>query len=237
MVHSKFQLDFPHRKCTGSNLTSPQYSHPEILLHWHWNSEWDYYKQYLSEEYHSKTTPIPHIERYDEHLTAGRARAGYLSGALARRGLSLGRVCSIGAGTGSEVVALSEAGGEVAGLEPSRPICDWAYNVKNIPLICGSWVDWNWEVNLTVSTDVIEHLTRPFEFLLKAHSLSEFLYLETPEWEQDLDLNWRHVRPLEHICLYSRGALKELCKLAGWKVIDIFNPVSSKLSLLLQRKS
>lgn len=230
MVDSVFHADYPHRECC------------ETLLHWHWKNENDYEQQYLTDQYHNEITPIPHIERFEEHFIAGTHRARYLAGVLSRRGVQFGRVCDIGAGTGAGCLAYLLAGAEVTGLEPSATTVAWsrqqcwqAYGFEGtLPMVKGNWRELDFEVQLITSTDVIEHLTRPLEFLKHCRQQSQFLYLETPEWIHGRSLNWKHIRPLEHICLYTRKGLIEIAKRAGWKLVEAHCPVKDKLAVFFE---
>lgn len=229
-MESVFHQDYPHRQCC------------ETLLHWHWKNENEYEQQYSTDQYHFQTTEVPHIKRFEEHYIAGQCRARYLAKTLTSRGAQFGRVCDIGAGTGAGTLAYLLAGAQVTGLEPSRPVVEWAraqcweaYGYNGIlPLIAGNWRELDFSINLVTSTDVIEHLTHPLEFLHHCRQHSNYLYLETPEWIHGRSLSWKHVRPLEHICLYTRAGLIKLAKKAGWKLVEAHSPVRDKLAVFFE---
>lgn len=169
----------------------------------------------------------PSFRRDTEHLAAAAARLQVL-GAL---GVRSGRLLDVGAGTGSFVAAASGAGFAAAGLEPAPEIADLARRLGR-NLRSGTWRDVAGAWDVITLHDVFEHLTRPWDCLERLQAAlapGGLLVIETPEYlcprSRQEGAAWKHVRPLQHVCLYSEPAARHLFQAAGWRVEAVIRPL------------
>ena len=91
--------------------------------------------------------------------------------------------------------------------------------------------------DLIVATDVIEHLTDPCGFLNTAYRCGSTLYLETPDWHRGRPTAWKHIKPLEHICMYAEQSLLLLGHRCGWIAKEVHRPIEGKLAVLFKREA
>lgn len=210
----------------------------ETLLAWAWPSVAAYENHYEVDEYHRDACVAMGLptqyERFEEHRRADLCRIAYLS-----RWFDWPRttVLDVGASNGAFVYASTHdipcAG--ALGIEPNANIAQWTSQAHGIAIQVGNWNDIQKCWDLIVATDIVEHLTDPSGFFLKAHAHSNYLYLETPDWSPQRPRDWKHIKPYEHICLYSASALQELASRCGWNIRDIYRPIEGKLAMLLVR--
>lgn len=211
-----------------------------VSLAWAWPSEVAYGRFYSEgERYHREEARrhglASHSERFEEHLAAGERRLRAMCDLLPARRETL-TLLDIGAGNGAFVAAARRHGIEARGLEPNQTMVD-AANARGLPLVRGSWRragTWGKRYDVITLHDVIEHVTRPaacLELLRRCLEPGGLLILETPEWTPERTRDWRHLKPREHLCLYSETALRELVCRAGLYPLRVTRPVPEKLAL------
>jgi SAM-dependent methyltransferase len=208
------------------------------LLCWVWDSVDDYENQYKTMDYHQGACValgLPtQLERFEEHRKADICRIEWLRKRLKWESVT---VLDVGSSNGAFVFAASNdiPCAEAVGLEPNPQMCDWAREKHGKKVIQGSWQDINGQWNLIVANDVIEHLTNPEGFLLKAFNHSDYLYMETPDFNNSRPTDWKHIKLKEHICLFSEDALVKLAERTGWKLAEAHNPIEGKLGVLFKQ--
>lgn len=139
----------------------------------------------------------------------------------------------VGCGTGALVNVATAERIAAFGLEPCAGITQppAAYFTD-----IGTWEDMRGSYDLIHSSDLFEHLTRPREFLdrtkqhLNEHGL---IVIETPEWNGPDQLragwDWKHIRPRQHVCLYSREAAEQVYCEAGLEVVAFWRPLRGSI--------
>lgn len=178
-----------------------------------------------------------------EHLAAAYSRVSILTELHGECPRSCTLV-DIGSGMGGFVQAAREAGYQAFGLEPSPDARDWA-NAHGRPTSYGDWRALHPTWDIVTLHDVFEHLTRPLSCLRHIAGClapTGILIIEAPEWDgprqREEGWNWRHIRPRQHVCLYSRGSAEALFERAGFQVRAFWRPVAGtlgKASWLLKR--
>ena len=174
------------------------------------------------------------FDRFEEHATAGRHRTAWLRRALCLPTGAPFSLLDVGASNGALVYAAREAGWDAEGLEPNAEICQWARERHGLRMSVGDWEQLRGQWDLITATDVIEHLLDPGGFLSRARLHAPRLYLETPDWHPARPHDWKHVKPREHPCLFSEGALLELATRSGWSAVAVHRPIEGKLAVLLE---
>jgi SAM-dependent methyltransferase len=209
------------------------------LLAWAWSSEEEYEAWYRDPEaYHVAEPPRygqrPFIERVGEHAAAARTRLSLLGAFYPPRdGM---RVLDVGAGTGMFVeVAQRGFGLDAEGIEPCGALVRWATE-RGIRVRQGDWQAVAGYYRIITLFDVLEHLTRPAECLRHLRQCLEadgLLVIEMPEWGSPHQLRhgleWRHLKPREHLWLPSRAAAEGLFRRTGYEVMLFYRPLCGSL--------
>ena len=225
--------------------------HASMGLSWAWDSEEEYEKLY-SMDYHTREQKregqrsfwqrdteclVAGIERFRSLETHNIVRYGV-------RGNYFPKALDVGCGTGAMLPIMESYGFTTLGIEPNVDMTKAAQGLgRNV--IHGTWRDIFGEWELITMFDVFEHLTRPMECLavirenLKPGGL---LVVEFPAWNcpqhvQD-GLDWKHIRPRQHLFLPSRSAACMMFELAGFDSVRILLPkggVLGKISCVLMK--
>lgn len=220
-------------------------SHPPVLLSWPWESEEEYDRFYTDDaRYHvleaQQIGRDSFWQRDSEYLEANYCRLKFIQGAV--RLPQSPRYLDIGTGTGAlPSMARAVLGGECLGLEPNGGMVAQGQCLGR-PVQKGGWQDaltrGQWD--LISLSDVLEHLTRPARCLMGLREcLTEtgVLYVEMPEW--DGDLQNPHIKPRQHLCLYSAAAAEEMYDRCGYRVVAMQRPLVGairKMAHLLMRR-
>lgn len=202
-----------------------------ITLAWAWKSEEDYLDFYrLDKRYHESQQKAEGQETYWERdndlICAAFLRLNLIR--AIRPGIRT--VMDIGAGTGAFVYAANRLGLFASGRDVNDRICGEAQKIgRNVEI--GSW-DVSCNYDLITLNDVFEHLTRPhacLEHLCKHLAPGGLLYIEMPEtgcWQHLRDgMDWKHIRPKQHIAIYSDEAAKRMFGEAGLMVEFMVRPM------------
>lgn len=207
-----------------------------IVLAWNWKSEFDYLRMYTEEDsYHVDCQKAegqrPYWERDSDLMAAGFLRLKFLQ-TLRPQAKTL---LDIGAGTGAFVDAATRLGYDAIGLEPNSRMVEHARKLGR-RLNVGTWGDASWRFDYITLIDVLEHLTRPKECLttLREHiHPSGLIYVEMPEagcpQNNAEGLRWRHIRPRQHVAVYSDEAARKLFYLCGLRPEFMYRPVQGAL--------
>lgn len=207
-----------------------------ILLAWAWNNERDYERLYTDDAlYHVGQQRAegqqPYWERDSELMAAGFMRLRFLQ-TLRPHAKTL---LDVGAGTGAFVDAATRLGFDAVGLEPNTGMAEKARQLGR-KIKVGTWKDADWRFDYITLIDVFEHLTRPKECLtaLKDHvHANGLIYVEMPEAGSAENnrhgLAWKHVRPRQHVAIYSDDAARRLFYICGLHPEFIYRPVQGKL--------
>lgn len=212
--------------------------HCNILLAWAWPDESAYERQYSDpEDYHVREQIAngqkPFAERDKEHCTAACARLHTLESLYPLPGRTL---VDVGAGTGAFVDMASQYHGVKAhGFEPCGTLVASARKAGR-DMHVGGWQDVAGEVDFITLFDVFEHITRPHEALdhFYQHLANDSrLVIEMPEWDSPQmnasGLGWKHIRPRQHVALYSDSAFRDLLARHGFVLDAFYRPVSGSL--------
>lgn len=210
-------------------------SHPTVALSWEHDSVEMYEGWYTSDSYHNEQYKQNRgetcLDLYEEAKRAAYARWGVI-GAVLNDGRCK-RVMDIGAGNMAAVHVAQAEGHTAHGIDPHplRKDC-WQ----------GSWRDVSGPYDIITMFDVLEHLVHPYQALCHLRDClapSGILVVEMPELNAPNE-NWRrHIKPQEHICLYSKEGAEFLYDMAGFEVIGFYRPVRGslgKMSHLLKEK-
>jgi len=210
--------DYPIYECDG------------ILLSWQYKDEKTYENWYKCPEGFHLTEPerlergqYKTLERYEEDRQAAFKRVEVMR-SLGLHGAPNG-LLDIGAGSGAFVEAANDCGWLASGLEMNPELC-------NSKVQQGSWkyIENFLKFDIIAMHDVFEHLTRPNECLaeIRKHLTKDgVLIIEQPEW--DGDLKNRHIKPLQHPCMYSKEAAETLYERHGYRTIAFYRPLKGTL--------
>lgn len=210
--------------------------HGAVLLSWPWQSEGEYEAWYREgDEYHVKEAKAIDAgdfwHRDTEYLTANVRRLSFIKSSVEIPWQP--RVIDVGCGTGS-MVAMASALWEAAaaGLEPNRIMKDKARALGRE--VCeGGWTNAGGKWDLIFLCDVLEHLTRPaqcLEYLACNLADDGYLYIEMPEHDFSRGaITAKHIKPRQHICLYSMKAAETLYAECGLVPVAMQRPLGGTL--------
>ena len=214
----------PVCKCPGDDLDSIRHQCNKCgtLVTWMYFSraeyETIYETTYHTTEQISKGAQV-YDERYTEHFIAAKARLQLLK-AL---GIKPGNAIDVGCCNGAFVQAAHESGYQIVGIDP-HPLND--------KIIKGSWRDVVGQYDLITLFDVIEHLLDPRECLVHLKNClvdGGHLFIETPEFNAPDNQIERHLKPREHICLYSDKAMRLLFDQVGLRLVFFYRPLDATI--------
>lgn len=205
---------------------------PGILLSWQFASVAEYERQYQG-DYHTdgqrREGQLPSLARDTEHLTAARVRLEMLRQWMPPPASLL----DVGCGAGAFVAAARAFGYDAAGIEPCFEIGEFGRRLgRNI--ITGGWKDLAGRAcgKIICLHDVAEHLTGPqacLETFGRRLPPGGLLIVEWPEFEAPFGGWQKHIRPLQHVTLWSDGAARELFRRCGLRVEMSYRPLRGEL--------
>jgi SAM-dependent methyltransferase len=214
--------------------------HGAVLLSWQWRSVEEYEGWYREAALpyhaaHQEAQGLPPMwERDGEYLQAASVRLRILAGLFPQ----VRSVLDVGAGTGAWVSVLRAHGYEAGGYEPSPSMVE-AAGRRGRRLEVGGWEEVPLSErapDLITLHDVLEHLPDPQSCLRRLRKLmgpTSLLCVEMPEWDCPRSrvegMGFRHVRPREHLALYSETAAVELFRHAGLQVVAMVRPLEGAL--------
>ena len=221
--------------------------HAPVLLSWQWPSEAEYERFYVEDaRYHEQAQrdegQRSFWQRDSDHLGAAAARLRMIqaaSGPIETKGL-----LDIGAGTGIFAsLARSGFAMDAEGLEPNPGMVAQGQSLGR-PVLRGDWREARagdaWD--FITLFDVFEHLSRPracLRHLRDCLAPEGLLIFEMPEYQAP-DPAWKkHIRPKQHLCLYSREAAEQLYREEGFEIVLFYRPLNGilgKMSHFLRRR-
>lgn len=232
------------RQCVSNCYNEPDY-HPPVLLSWQWESEEEYERLYTEDLlYHKAEAERNHTRSFwhrdGEHMPANMCRLRFIEGCVGAP--ALGTVADIGTGTGA-LPSLCRAywrGCTAYGWEPNASMVAQGKCLDR-PVFQGTYKDVGPPLHGVFLVDVLEHLVRPadcLEHIIRRISPEGWLYIEMPEWTENIGS--RHVKPREHLCLYSRAAAEQFYEDQGWRIVGFQRPLGGTLEkmahLLVKRE-
>lgn len=231
-IHNNPKSDLRECRCVGGG----------VLLSWPWASEQEYEAWYADptayhEDEQTANGQRPFAEMQADHEIAAWSRLKTLTTIYPQ--LTGKRLLDVGCGDGSFVMAAHDTGMQAYGIEPNARLLDCAhYDIRGF-LDVGTWRDIDshgFGFDCICLHDVFEHLTRPSECL---HHLRKFmgtdarLVIEMPEWDSPAQraarLGWKHIRPRQHVCLYSFDAAVKIFEESGYRLDAFWRPLGGKL--------
>lgn len=207
-----------------------------VLLAWAWESESDYLRWYSEGSlYHTDEQVANHqksyIDRDADHVASAFQRIEIIR--LLRPGART--LIDIGSATGALIHAANAHGFDASGMEPNAGLVKFSNDAGRRAWV-GDWSEVRYFADVFCLVDVLEHLTRPKECLnhIRGHmSPGSLLYVEMPEAacheHQVNKLDWKHVRPKQHVCLYSDDAAQKLFYMCGYQVEFSLRPKMGRL--------
>lgn len=208
--------------------------HAPVLLSWQWSSVAEYEATYSeTSDYHTAMQQAegqaPSWERDTEHMGAALARLRQL-----QLFVPSGRLLDIGAGTGAFVAMAQAYGYKAQGIEPT----EMAYRARTLgrDVQCGVWHEMEGRWDVITMHDVWEHLTNPvmaLDWMMLHLRPGGMAVIEIPEWggpqARRWLLNWKHIRPMQHLFLPSDGAAREMFESGGYCVEAAIRPQRGEL--------
>lgn len=216
------------RRGSNGDLQACEEGHAPLLLSWTWPSPEDYEAWYadpnayhVEEQEANGQRAYTDAKRYEDAVSVAASRMWFLDAALGdttRR-----RMLDIGAGNFAFVRTARCYGHEAYGIDPN-PLSD--------SCLRGTWSDVEDAYNVITMHDVFEHLLHPRRCLMHLRDCLEpngLLVIEMPEYQAPDPCWTKHIRPRQHVCLYSREAAEEMYRRAGYEVVMFLRPVMGTL--------
>lgn len=214
-----------------------------ILLSWQWESEEAYEALYTQDSlYHEaeqqREQQRTYWERDGEAVAAAHSRCKALFGLFPfDKNYFRPFLVDIGTATGAFPFIAQAYGYDAHGIEPNEAMVRDA-RMTGRAIRHGGWemVKANGYDVITLH-DVFEHLTRPLRCLQRLHTLLKddgVLVIEMPELDcpqcRKEGLAWKHLRPRQHVALYSDLAAQRLFTACGFRVTALVRPMQGKLA-------
>lgn len=212
------------RPVTGANVECNSV-HPSVSLSWVWPDQASYQEFYSSSQYHDEqyvlNTGKKCADLYEDAKIAASHRMLHIAAScMDDRRL---RMLDVGCGSGAFVNVARAYGHDAYGIDP-HPI--------QLDSIRGDWRDVRGTWDVLTMFDVLEHVLAPCEALRHLHgalALHGMLVVEMPEFNAP-NGSWRkHIKPKEHVCLYSKDGAEELYRKCGFEVVEFHRPMLGKL--------
>ena len=191
----------------------------------------DYYLRHLVEDYGYPDLPTRTRDDVGERNT-------YWLRTLLKYRLPLGKTLELGCAHGGFVALMRQCGFDASGLELSPWLVEYARTTFDIPMLEGALENQSLPENsfdVIVLMDVLEHLPDPVGTMSKALSLLKpdgLLLIQTPNYRENVSYDEMratkehfldHLKPLEHLFLFSQRAVLELFKRLGAEHL-VFEP-------------
>ena len=206
-----------------------------LLLSWLWSTEESYDRFYSDGTQYHEAQQIsegqkPYLQMTDAHYNAARSRLStvewYTKNQRYTRSL-----LDAGCGDGIFLDAAAVHGWDAKGIEPNPIVGSSSQRIT-----VGSVYDIPGVFDVITLHDVFEHLTRPSECLSVLRSSLRCggrLFIEMPEFDSPSQraagLTWKHIRPRQHLCLYSRDAAISLFVANGFDLDGFYRPLDGAL--------
>jgi len=136
----------------------------------------------------------------------------------------------IGCGEGQFLAAAKERGWQVEGVEIAPDAVQICRRFNLPEVICGNFLELGLKkdhFDIITMFEVLEHLTKPNEFLLKAHKslrVGGALWITTPNFNSlnrlILQNRWRWVHQ-EHLFYFTVSSLRRVLRAAGFEIIEL----------------
>jgi 2-polyprenyl-3-methyl-5-hydroxy-6-metoxy-1,4-benzoquinol methylase len=204
-----------------------------------WPSEEEYEAWYGTPAYHrdepARYGCAPFVDRRGEHEVAARSRIElieYYAKHHVPRKEWYPSLCDIGAGGGSFLRIAQKRHLEVCGVEPNPNVNFHLAYVTREVITKGTWRDVPAECMIYTMFDVFEHLTRPndcLQHLLSVMMPQGFLMIEMPEVNAPLGAWERHIKPREHLCLYTAESAAKMWEKHGLVPIMFYRPLGGTI--------
>ena len=179
----------------------------------------------LKDLYSNTVFTLPGNDQYYEddptNLAAARARRRWVE-----RSVSSGRLLDIGCGCGHFLAVLNSRRWSAQGIDISPLAVRRARQRFNVRCEARPFAElpdsWRGCFDAVTMWDVIEHVPDPFAALSCAASMLRpggSLFLSTPDISaiaaRMLGKRWHYIDPMQHLCLFSRDSLIQLCARTG----------------------
>ncbi len=133
----------------------------------------------------------------------------------------------IGCSTGANVEAARRLGFKASGIDLCRQSIEFAKaNYPSCDFKIGDMTVLNDKFDLVFCTEVLEHVTKPHEFIASIASVMNtgaVLYMTTPDaghWRVPRDFKtWKHVHAPDHLAYYQLSTVKRLLSEHGLKIL------------------
>ena len=154
----------------------------------------------------------------------------------------------VGVGQGHLIAVAQEMGYDVTAVELIEDDAQQTADLLELPVICGDFLhlEEDHQVDIITMGDVIEHLQRPIEGLIKAHTLLKnggILWLSTPNFESSFSKMMKALDPMwcepYHITYFSRKGLVPLLEKVGFELLEytVSNRYNGSMELLFRKVS
>jgi SAM-dependent methyltransferase len=172
---------------------------------------------------------VSYKERYSHDYGVAMQRFGKFLGQL--------RWLDVGCANGAFVAMLVDQGIRADGLEINPIMAKWSETITHAR-IHTNWNQVFGTFDVISLHDVIEHIPNPRAELehIKQHlQPGGFVILDTPDTSdprfKELQLNWHHMKPREHLWFFNQSTLSSLLDSAGFRVWSVDRPIQGKLVL------
>ena len=149
-----------------------------------------------------------------------------------------GVLVEVGCGVGTQLRAAVKRGWEVRGYDINADCPEVARRMHGVDVRCEDFLEQPEEhfADVVLMHQLIEHVPDPRPFMAasrRALKPGGILVMTTPNWTAARPLAWLanhtglpmpridHIRPDQHIRLYSPGVFEVLARRSGWKVLEM----------------
>jgi 2-polyprenyl-3-methyl-5-hydroxy-6-metoxy-1,4-benzoquinol methylase len=199
------------------------------------NEEEDFYgKNYWIED----MTSMANVDNIDQVIDLYlKERSIYWLKFILKYKLPEAKVAEIGCGLGQFSYLLKNIGYDQVAFELSHEICEFIKDKLGINIQNGEFKTNDIKYDVIIAMDVIEHILEPKKIMKEISSgLSNngILILQAPCYDQTLEYKDMlckkerfkdHLKPEQHVYLYSKDSISELLNEYGFKYINFEEPV------------
>ena len=143
-------------------------------------------------------------------------------------------IIDVGCANGAFVKFISDMGYLAYGIDPMKQM----FPTEQIFQADFTTFTFNRRFDVVTLFDVLEHFPNQIEVITKICKMSQYLiFIDQPNPETMKDINWKHIRPLEHGFLMSKKFLAQEFNRLGFELIISTSQVTDKMSIIFRKST